>query len=256
MTAYLLLLVAGFAGGVIGTVAGLASLVSYPALLAFGLPPLAANVTNTTAMTGVLAGSLVGARPELRGQGALLARLGLAAGAGGAGGAALLLLTPGSVFGRVVPVLVALGSLLLLARDRIRTVLARRTARRGVGTGPGVVPSRSVTFLVLLTGVYAGYFGAAAGVIVLAVVAAGTTLPFATANAVKTVLTGVGNVVATAAYVVLAPVSWPAVAALGLGLTLGGWCGPALGRRLPERWLRLAIGVAGLGLAGWLAVRA
>lgn len=249
MTAYLLLVVAGFAGGVIGTVAGLASLVSYPALLAFGLPPLAANVTNTTAMTGVLAGSLVGARPELRGQAALLARLGVAAGAGGAVGAALLLLTPASVFGHVVPVLVAAGSVLLLARDRIRAALDRRRP----GAVPGVVPGRTTTLLVLLTGVYAGYFGAAAGIIVLAVVSATTTLPFVTANAVKTVLTGVGNVVATAAYVVLAPVSWPAVAALGLGLTVGGWCGPALGRRLPERGLRLAIGVAGLGLAAWLA---
>lgn len=251
MTAYLLLLLAGFAGGVIGTVAGLASLVSYPALLAFGLPPLAANVTNTTAMTGVLAGSLVGARPELRGQRALLVRLGLATGVGGGVGAALLLLTPASVFGHVVPVLVAAGSVLLLARDRIRD----RLDRRGPRPATAAVPGRTVSLLLLLTGVYAGYFGAAAGVIVLAVVAAGTALPFATANAVKTVLTGAGNVVATAAYVVLAPVSWPAVAALGLGLTLGGWCGPALGRRLPERGLRLAIGFAGLGLAAWLAAR-
>ena len=249
MTAYLLLVVAGLAGGVIGTVAGLASLVSYPALLAFGLPPLAANVTNTTAMTGVLAGSLVGARPELRGQGPLLARLGLAAGAGGAIGAALLLLTPAGVFGHVVPVLVAAGSVLLLARDRIRAGLDRR----GAGAVRGAVPGRTTSVLVLLTGVYAGYFGAAAGIIVLAVVSATTTLPFVTSNAVKTVLTGVGNLVATAAYVVLAPVSWPAVAALGLGLTVGGWCGPALGRRLPERGLRLAIGVAGLALAAWLA---
>ncbi|MCW2818407.1 MAG: hypothetical protein JWR42_1194, partial [Marmoricola sp.] len=184
MTAYLLLVVAGFAGGVIGTVAGLASLVSYPALLAFGLPPLAANVTNTTAMTGVLAGSLVGARPELRGQRALLVHLGLAAGAGGAIGAALLLLTPASVFGHVVPVLVAAGSLLLLTRDRIRDRLDRRGPRRG--TADGAVPGRAVRLLVLLAGVYAGYFGAAAGIIVLAVVSAATTLPFATANAVKT----------------------------------------------------------------------
>lgn len=125
----ILLVVAGIAAGLASTLAGLASVVSYPALLAFGLPPVAANVTNTTAMTGVIAGSALGARQELRDHWPLLTRLALAAGLGGAAGAGLLLVTPSDTFTAIVPFFVALGSVLLLCRD----VLRRRLERRAVG---------------------------------------------------------------------------------------------------------------------------
>jgi uncharacterized membrane protein YfcA len=245
--AFVLLVAAGIGAGIVGTVAGLASLVSYPALLAFGLPPLAANVSNTTAMTAVGVGSFVGAREELRGHGRRVAVLGAVAGAGAALGAVLLLAAPASTFEAVVPWLVALGALLLLFRDTLRTWAERR--RRGEGRGD------RRTFGVALTGagVYSGYFGAGAGIIVLALLSLRYSDSFHVSNAMKTLVTGVGNLVATALYVVVAPVSWTAVVPISLGMLVGGVAGPRIARRLPERGLRVVIGLMGLGLALWLA---
>ena len=251
MTRDLLLLLAGVAAGITGSVAGLASLVSYPALLAFGLPPLAANVTNTTAMSTVMLGTAAGARPELRGLGRRLLLLSVCSGAGGALGAALLLRLPASTFAAVVPWLVALGALLLLARDRVRAWAETQRAR----TPPVSRRARWPWALaVAATGVYAGYFGAAAGIIMLALLSVRYSEPFAVTNAVKTIVTGAGNVVAMLVYVVVAPVDWSAAVLLGAGLLVGGWTGPHIVRRLPERPLRYAIAAAGLGLAVWLAV--
>jgi uncharacterized membrane protein YfcA len=106
---------------------------------------------------------------------------------------------------------------------------------------------------VAATGIYAGYFGAAAGIIMLAILSVRYAEAFPVTNAVKTIVTGSGNVVAMLIYVLVAPVHWSAALLLGAGLVVGGWLGPQIGRRLPERPLRYAIAVAGLGLAGWLA---
>lgn len=252
MVGDLLLVLAGVAAGIIGTVAGLASLVSYPALLAFGLPPLAANVTNTTAMTSVMVGAAVGARTELRGLGRRLLLLSACCAAGGALGAGLLLWLPASTFAAVVPWLVATGSVLLLLRDRARAWAERLRARRHPARGGGRLPW---ALAVAATGIYAGYFGAAAGVIMLAILSLRYADAFPVTNAVKTIVTGCGNVVAMVIYLVVAPVHWPAALLLAAGLLVGGWTGPQLVRRLPERPLRYAIAVAGLGLAGWLLQR-
>lgn len=214
----LLLVAAGVGAGLTGSVAGLASLVSYPALLASGLPPLVANVTNTLALTGNGVGTTVGSLRELKGQWPRVRTLMLLCSVGGSLGAALLLLTDPPVFEAVVPWLVALGSVLLLLRDRLR-----RWAR--------------------------GYFGAAAGVIMLAVLALRSTEPLAVTNAVKNVATSTANFVAAIAYAVFAPVSWTSVAPLAAGALVGGWVGPHVVRLLPERPLRWGIALAGLGLA-------
>lgn len=243
MIAFLLLVVAGIGAGVVGTVAGLASLVSYPALLAFGLPPLAANVSNTTAMTAVGVGSVLGARHELRGHGRRVVVLGAVAGCGAAVGAVLLLAAPASTFEAVVPWLVALGAALLLFRDPLRTWAATRR--------PG--DRRTFGFAMTGAGVYSGYFGAGAGIIVLALLSLRYSDPFHVSNAMKTLITGAGNVVATALYVVVAPVSWAAVVPIAIGMLVGGIAGPRIARRLPERALRITIGLLGLGLAAWLA---
>ena len=243
MTAFALLVVAGFGAGVVGTVAGLASLVSYPALLAAGLPPLSANVSNTTAMTAVGLGSIVGARDELRGAGRRVAGLGAVAGVGAALGAVLLLAAPASTFEAVVPWLVALGSLLLLFRDTLR----------GWAVGHRGGHRRTFGLAIAGAGMYSGYFGAGAGIIVLALLTLRYADPFHVSNAMKTLITGVGNLVATALYVAVAPVSWSAVLPIAIGMLAGGVAGPRLARRLPERGLRIVIGLLGLGLAVWLA---
>jgi uncharacterized membrane protein YfcA len=227
--------------GLCGSAAGLASLVSYPALLAAGLPPLSANVTNTTAMLAGTLGAALGSRPELRGQGRRVLVLCGQAAIGGAGGALLLLGSPEDSFEQVVPWLVAAGALLLLARDRLRAWAAAATVARGARSRWAVAT--------VVTGGYAGYFGAGAGIIMLAVLSLRDSEPLPVSNAVKNLTTGCANLVAG----IVAPVDLRAAVAVGSGAVLGSWLGPGLVRVLPERPLRYAIGVAGLCLAAVLA---
>ncbi|ALL77001.1 transporter [Pseudonocardia sp. EC080610-09] len=232
-----LLFVAGFAAGLSGAVAGLASLFSYPALLAVGLPATTANVTNTVCLLFQGAGAVAGSRPELRGAGPQVRRWVLPALLGGATGAALLLATPEGGFERIVPFLVAGAAVLLLVPPRPDST---RTPGRGVTVG------------VFAVAVYGGYFGAAASVLMLALLA---SLPGATllrANALKNVLTWAANAVAAVGFAVFGDVAWAVVPALALGLVAGGRLGPAVARRLPARLMRIGIAVAGLGLAGTL----
>ena len=251
----LLLVLAGVGAGLTGSIAGLASLVSYPALLATGLSPLAANVTNTTSMLANAVGAALGSRPELAGQWPRLRVLMLQSALGGLVGAGLLLAADESTFEIVVPWLVALGAVLLLMRDRLRRWSVRRRARLVAGgLPPPVVTSWRGHLLIVLVGVYGGYFGAGVGIILLAVLAVRTVEPLAVTNAVKNVTSGTSNVVASLTYVFLAPVHWPSVLALGAGALVGSWIGPQVVRVLPEHPLRYAVGLAGLGLAAYLAL--
>lgn len=251
MTNELWLVLAGVGAGLTGSMAGLASLASYPALLAFGLPPYAANVTNSVALLANGAGSAVGSRRELRGQGPRLRMLCLQSAVGGTAGAALLLLTDPEAFEVVVPWLVALGAVLLLTKDRIREWARRRRERLGA---PEVVRAWRWPFVIGVVGIYGGYFGAGAGIILLAVLSVRELEPLAVTNAVKNVATSTANAVAAVAYAVFAPVDWSAALALGLGALVGAYVGPGIVRHLPERPLRWAIGAAGLGLAAYLLV--
>lgn len=239
-----LLLAAGVLAGVVSVVASLASLVSYPALLAVGLPPLAANVTNTVSLVFTGIGSAAGSRPELAGQGRDVRRLGWLSAAGGAAGSALLLLTPATVFEAVVPGLVAVASVVLLARPWLTRRAQNASAATDVGLRGGV----------LAVAGYVGYFGAAGGILMLAVLAALREAPFARTNALKNVLSLFANAVAAVAFAVFGPVDWAAVVPLGAGFLLGGRLGPVVVRRLPGEKLRVAVGVAGLAVAarlGW-----
>ncbi|GIM91949.1 sulfite exporter TauE/SafE family protein [Paractinoplanes toevensis] len=240
-----LLVLGGVGGGLTGSMAGLASLVSYPALLAVGLAPVAANVTNTVALLSNTVGTAAGARPELRGHGRRLAKLSAVAGTGGLAGAVLLLATPSSAFERIVPVLVALGAALLLLRDRLRHWAGHRT-----------LPSPILGGAIFLVGVYGGYFGAAAGVLMLAILSAAATEPLPVTNAVKSIALGAANLAAAVIYAAVAPVNWAAAGLMAIGCLLGSWLGPTLVRRTPERSLRVAIAVASLGLAAYLWWRA
>jgi uncharacterized membrane protein YfcA len=237
------LFAAGLGGGFIGSVAGLASLVSYPALLAAGLPPVTANVTNTIALVFSTTGSVLGSRPELTGRRAYLTRLSIAGIIGGLAGGVLLLVTPADSFEAVVPWLIALASVAILARRRLvdGAVHAEHHTSRGLAVGVGLI------------GVYGGYFGAGAGVMLLALLlfATGDTLP--RANAVKSFVLGVANGVAAIVFVIAGEVRWNVVPPLAVGLFIGGRAGPMVVRRSPPAPLRAAIALAGLGLAAKLA---
>lgn len=233
-----LLVVAGFGAGLTGSMAGLASLVSYPALLAVGLPAVAANVTNTVALTTSALSAAASSQPELAGQGPRLLRLMPVVLLGGATGAALLLVTPSEAFERIVPVLVAAASAVLLAQPWLRPA-----------GSPGRAGTTWLTLGTFLVAVYGGYFGAAAGVLLLALVMVGLPVSLLQGNALKNVLLGVANAVAAVAFAVLGPVHWVAAGALAAGVLVGGYTGPALARRVPTTVLRVGIGLAGLALA-------
>jgi uncharacterized membrane protein YfcA len=218
--------------------AGLASLVSYPALLAVGLPPLTANMTNTVALVCSSAGSVWGSRPELAGRRPRVVRLGGYAIAGGITGGALLLLTPSAVFARIAPWMIGLASAAILFR-RDRVVVAPRARHMGW----------AVTASVFAIAVYGGYFGAAAGVLLLALLLHATDDTLPEANAIKNVTLGLANGVAAVAFLVFGTVRWSAALPLAAGFLIGGRIGPVLVRKAPAATLRLLIACAGIGLA-------
>lgn len=243
---YPVLLAAGVGAGITGSVAGLASLVSYPVLLAVGLPPVAANVSNTVALVFGGAGSVAGSRPELATAPPLLRPLLLASLAGGVLGGALLLATPASTFAYVVPWLIAGASVSILLPRRLHPRLSDRLHRPMLLAGTALI------------GIYGGYFGAAAGVLLLALLLSLTDDGFARTNATKNLLTAAANAIAAIAFVLLTTVRWLAVVPLALGFFLGGRIGPTIVRRTPPARLKAVIATAGLALAtslGWQAYR-
>ena len=229
---------AGLAAGTINTIVGSGSLITFPTLLALGYAPVVANVSNTV---GLVPGSLSGAigyRRELAGQGARVLRLGIAAVLGGVTGAILLLILPATAFERIVPFLI-LGAVVLVA---LQPRLAAAMASRHVDGQP---PTAPLFVTVYLTGIYGGYFGAAQGVILMALL--GIFLPddLQRLNGLKNVLAFVVNGVAAILFVLIAPVAWPAALLLAIGSITGGQLGALVGRRLPPAGLRIVIMVVG-----------
>lgn len=233
----------------VSTVVSLASLVSYPALLAVGLPPLAANVTNTVALLFTGIGAVAGSREELVGQADRVRRLGVLTAVGGAAGAALLLLTPAAAFERVAPALIGGAALVLLVQPRIGRLVARGREHRA---GRDRERSRWLRAGVVGVSCYTGYFGAAGGILMLTVLAPMLDLPLIRVNAVKNAIATLANGVAAVGFALFGPVRWGAAGPLAAGFLLGGWIGPALARRLPGQSLRLLIACCGLAVAAKL----
>jgi uncharacterized protein len=231
---------AGVAAGAVNAVVGSGSLITFPTLLAVGYPPVTANVSNTV---GLVFGGISGAwgyRRELRGQGRRVATLATGTALGALAGGILLLSLPSSVFDAVVPVLILLAVALMAFKPRV-----------GGDGVPGaerdhVVPATVGTFF---TGIYGGYFGAAQGVILLAVLRLAFTDDLQRLNAVKNVLAALANGVAAVLFVVFAHIAWDAAALLAGGSIVGGALGAHYGRRLPELWLRRIVIVGGTVVA-------
>jgi uncharacterized membrane protein YfcA len=261
------LLGVGVLAGIVSTVASLASVVSYPALLALGLSPVSANVTNTVALMFTAVGAAAGSRPELAGQAHRVRTLGLLTAAGGGAGAALLLLTPARGFEYAAPLLIAAGSLLLLRRrvpqagpsDGSKTDPNSEPASANIVSGAeertagsnGSWLSRAAVFGVAI---YIGYFGAAGGILMLAVLIRMYVQSLARTNALKNVISGLANAVAGVGFAIFGPVRWSAALPLAAGFLIGGWIGPSIVRRMPARGLRIFVGVCGLAVAIRLAV--
>ncbi|MGY4711904.1 sulfite exporter TauE/SafE family protein [Mycolicibacterium sp. CBM1] len=240
------LVIAGVLGGLAGSIAGFASVATYPALLAVGLPPVAANVTNTVALVFNGIGSAWGSRPELAGQWRWLARRAPIAALGGGVGATLLLTTPADAFEKLVPILLGMAS--------VAIVVPRRPGPAGGVRHRGAVAAEVLAIFGIA--LYGGYFGAAAGVLFLAMLLHLGSASLAHANAAKNVLLGLANTVAALVFVFLAPVHWPQMIVLGLGGLVGARLGPVVVRHAPATPLRVLIGVAGLVLAVRLGLHA
>ena len=245
------LVLAGIAAGLTGSIAGLASLISYPALLAIGLPPVTANVSNTVALVLNSVGSVSASRPELTGQRRRLLPLAAAALLGGTAGAVLLLLTPSGAFERIVPFLIAGASAAILVQRPPRELAEEGHREHPVPADPWWLALG--TFAV---SVYGGYFGAAAGVLMLAMYLLGTGETLPRGNAMKNLILGVANSVAAVGFVLFSSIAWSAALPLAIGLFAGGRLGPRVVRRAPQTALRRVIAVAGLALAVRLGIQA
>lgn len=245
------MLLAGVAAGTMNAVVGSGTLVSFPVLLAVGLPPVTANITNNV---GLVPGSLGGAwgyRRELSGQRRRVLVMGAASLVGGLIGAVLLLVLPAEVFRTVVPVLVVLALVLVVVQPSLVRWMQRRRERRGRARRPVDVVPPAAPVASFATAVYGGYFGAAQGILLIALTGLVIDDELQRLNALKNVLTGLVNGVATVLFTALwalglAPVSWTAAAVLAIGALAGGLLGGRVGRRLPPAVLRGIIVVVGL----------
>ncbi|HZC26431.1 MAG TPA: sulfite exporter TauE/SafE family protein [Actinopolymorphaceae bacterium] len=230
---------AGVAAGTINAVVGSGTLVTFPTLVAFGVPPITATVSNTVGLApGAISGAW-GYRRELAGQRARLIRLGSASVIGAVGGVALLLGLPSTAFETIVPILVSIGCILVIIGPWLsRRVAHRRSPHQHGGT---------VTWLLVgLAGVYGGYFAAAQGVILTGILGITLNESLQRINAAKNVLTSLVNTVAAICFIVVAHVSWPHTALIAVGSVLGGQLGAHVGRRLPSVVLRGVIVVIGV----------
>jgi uncharacterized membrane protein YfcA len=235
----LLLLAAGTVGGIFSTVASVASLVTYPVLLALGVPPLSANMTNTVSLVLTGAGSVGGSRPELAGLGRRVLRLGAITALGGAAGATVLLTAPAGSFTLVVPALIACASVVLLVQPAIRML----------AEAPSGEPSLARRAALFAVAMYVGYFGAGAGIMLLLVLSGMIAEPLVRVNAVKNAVSGMANAMASVCFALFGDVRWRFVVPLAAGFLIGGWIGPAIARRVPTGAFRVFVSVCGLGLA-------
>jgi len=237
------ILLAGVAAGTINTVVGSGTLITFPTLLAFGIPPVTANVSNTVGLApGSLSGA-IGYRAELTGQRRRLVRLGSASLVGGIAGALLLLVLPSSAFDAIVPVLIVLGCVLVVLGPRIQRRVAARAAQSGG------LPEHGVWWVwpaIAAAGVYGGYFGAAQGVLLMAILGIGVADSMQRHNATKNVLALIVNGVAAVIFIFVADVNWPVAGLIALGSVIGGQIGATVGRRLPANVLRAVIVMVGV----------
>jgi len=237
---------AGVAAGFINAVAGSGTLVTFPTLLAFGVPPVTANVSNNVGLFPGSVSAALGLREELSGQRGRVLRLGIGSLIGGVVGALLLLVLPSEAFDADVPGLVGIGVLLVAFQPRINRWLAERRRRAGLDTGAGRPDAGWLWPGVAATGVYGGYFGAAQGILLVAVLGLGSADPVHRANAIKNVLAAVVNGVAAVVFVLVADVDWSVAGLIAIGSVLGALAGARVGRRLPAAALRAVIVIVGV----------
>ncbi|MFY4475945.1 sulfite exporter TauE/SafE family protein [Bifidobacterium longum subsp. longum] len=275
ITSLLLILLAGIGAGFVGYAVGASSLVSYPALLAFGIPPVLANASNTVGVVGTGIGGVMGARKELKGQAVRSITYVVIGAFGGVAGAFLLLKLDPSVFEFAAPVLILLSSLIIAINPRGRMQAKQAAAdataqlkhieatdatdaakRATTPTAPHRPPEQLVQpmsqdswwvwLVVAAVAIYSGYFGAGAGTLALAVLDAAKIGPFHKINALKTLIGTGANISASVVFIIQGAVDWPAAIMLCIGCFIGGYIAPSITRKIPANIMRAAAVIAGI----------
>lgn len=278
ITSLLLILLAGIGAGFVGYAVGASSLVSYPALLAFGIPPVLANASNTVGVVGTGIGGVMGARKELKGQAVRSITYVVIGAFGGVAGAFLLLKLDPSVFEFAAPVLILLSSLIIAINPRGRmqakqaaadataqlkhieateaTEATEAAKRATTPTAPHRPPEQLgqpmsqdswwVWLGVAAVAIYSGYFGAGAGTLALAVLDAAKIGPFHKINALKTLIGTGANISASVVFIIQGAVDWPAAIMLCIGCFIGGYIAPSITRKIPANIMRAAAVIAGI----------
>ena len=277
-TSLLLILLAGIGAGFVGYAVGASSLVSYPALLAFGIPPVLANASNTVGVVGTGIGGVMGARKELKGQAVRSITYVVIGAFGGVAGAFLLLKLDPSVFEFAAPVLILLSSLIIAINPRGRMQAKQAAAdataqlkhieateatdatdaakRATTPTAPHRPPEQLVQPMsqdswwvwlgVVAVAIYSGYFGAGAGTLALAMLDAAKIGPFHKINALKTLIGTGANISASVVFIIQGAVDWPAAIMLCIGCFIGGYIAPPITRKIPANIMRAAAVIAGI----------
>jgi uncharacterized membrane protein YfcA len=240
---HLIVIAAGLVAGLLTSTVGVASLVSFPVLVALGIPPVVANASNTVGMIPAGLGGSLGYRRELREQPAVTWVVVATCAFGSIGGAVLLLALPSGVFEAIVPWLILFTCLLVGATPTISKWLRSRQPDE---VAPRTKMSPLTTFFATLTGVYGGYFGAGSGVMMMAVLGLGLDLDLRIVNALKTLAVMAANIVAGLIFVFVADLDYTAVGLLAIGSIVGGYTGAHIGRVLPPTLLRILIVLAGI----------
>jgi hypothetical protein len=260
---------AGLLAGIINTIVGAGTLVTFPLLLAVGIPPIVANVSNTVGLVPAAVTGAWGYRRELAGQWPTVIRMALLSAVGGVIGAGLLLVAPAETFTSVVPWLLVLAAGLAAAQPRVTEALRRRENLAALSAGMSLTEpppaelvdriTRPLSFGLLVgvaaTGVYGGYFGAAQGVILLTMLGIWWSADLHRANGAKVVLAGTANLVSAGIFAFSGHVDWRIAALIAVGSALGGVIGANVARRIPAPALRVVIVVVGLAAAVALWVR-
>ncbi|WP_125606153.1 sulfite exporter TauE/SafE family protein [Lapidilactobacillus bayanensis] len=240
-----ILIIVGVLAGICNAVAGLASLVAYPALLALGLPPIAANVTDTVALIFSGIGATVSSQKELRGAHHELWTFLPITLLGCIVGALLLFAIPAKTFERVVPFFILFAAIAeLIPFNRQPSKTAKPGAKVWALIG------------VFFVGVYSGYFGAAAGVLMLALLGVISSEPFVKYNAEKNMIFAVANVLSAIIYGTHIQLMWRWIIPLALGFLIGGYIGPIIVRHTSTHLLKILIGIGAIILAITLFVQA
>lgn len=248
-------LLAGLAAGTVNTIVGAGTLVTFPLLVAFGVPPLTANASNTV---GLVPGAVTGAwgyRRELAGHWGQVLRMALLSAVGGIAGSLLVVAAPPGTFTAVVPWLLVVAAVLAAIQPRVARALRRHAEHEADGSNTTAPLSVGLALGIMATGVYGGYFGAAQGVVLISMLGIAWSTDLQRANGAKNVLAGTANVVGAVVFVLGGLVDWKIAGLVAVGSALGGVLGARVGRRIPAPVLRAVIVVAALAaaIALWMA---